>query len=243
MTFKEIVESRRAVRMFDTQKPLNKEKVKACLELASLAPSSSNMQLWEFYHITSKEIIKEISRACLNQTSTETSSQIVIFVTRQDLHRKRAKQVLEYELKNVEKFSPEDRREARTKERNHYYNFLMPFIYFRFIGIFGLFRKFLSFFIGLTKPTVRQVSECDMRSVVHKSCALAAQTFMLAMRAEGYDTCPLEGFDGKVLKRILKLPAGAEINMVVPCGIQVPEGIRGPRVRVSFDEFYKRMDN
>ncbi len=31
---------------------------------------------------------------------------------------------------------------------------------------------------------------------------------------------PLEGLDSRRLKRILKLPRGAEINMVVPCGIR-----------------------
>ena len=45
------------------------------------------------------------------------------------------------------------------------------------------------------RPTVRDVSESDMNTVVHKSCALVAQTFMLAMAEEKYDTCPLEGFD------------------------------------------------
>ena len=67
---------------------------------------------------------------------------------------------------------------------------------------------------------VREVSESDMRVVVHKSCALAAQTFMIAMANEGYDTCPLEGFDSTQIKKLLKLPHGAGINMVIPCGIR-----------------------
>jgi nitroreductase len=68
--------------------------------------------------------------------------------------------------------------------------------------------------------------------VVHKSAALAAQTFMLSMTAEGYDTCPMEGFDSKRIKRFLGLPRGAEINMVVSCGPGRPEGIYGARLRV-----------
>jgi hypothetical protein len=39
---------------------------------------------------------------------------------------------------------------------------------------------------------IREVSESDMNTVVHKSCALVAQTFMLAMAEQNYDTCPLE---------------------------------------------------
>ena len=59
-----------------------------------------------------------------------------------------------------------------------------------------------------------EVSECDMRVTVNKSCALAAQTFMIAIANEGYDTCPLEGFDSRRMKKLLKLPHGAGINMV-----------------------------
>jgi nitroreductase len=34
----------------------------------------------------------------------------------------------------------------------------------------------------------------------------AAATFMLAMRAEGFDTCPMEGFDPWRAKALLGLP-------------------------------------
>ena len=118
----------------------------------------------------------------------------------------------------------------------------MPFLYARCCGILGAFRALLARGIGLFRPMMREVSECDMRVTVNKSCALAAQTFMIAMAAEGYDTCPLEGFDSKRMKKLLKLPHGAGINMVVPCGIRDREkGIWGERYRVPFDEVYHRL--
>jgi nitroreductase len=62
------------------------------------------------------------------------------------------------------------------------------------------------------------------------------------MAAEGYDTCPIEGFDGRRVKKILGLPYGAEINMVIPCGIRNGnKGIWGDRVRIPFDEVYKHI--
>ena len=85
-------------------------------------------------------------------------------------------------------------------------------------------------------------SESDQRVVVHKSCALAAQTFMIAMANEGYDTCPLEGFDSRRIKRLLKLPLGAEINMIVSCGIRNGnKGVFGERFRLPFDEVYNEI--
>lgn len=233
---------RRSVRVFDKNKPLDPEKVKHCLELATLAPNSSNMQLWEFYQVTEPGLMAKISKACLGQSATATASEIVIFVTRQDLYRQRARFVLDFEKGNIRRNSPEERQRKRIRDREMYYGKLMPFLYARFFGILGLFRVLLTKVIGLFRPIVREVSECDMRAVVHKSCALAAQTFMIAMANEGYDTCPLEGFDSKQIKRLLKLPCGAEVNMVIPCGIRDGnKGIWGERGRVPFDEVYHRL--
>ena len=203
MNLDEVLNYRRSVRVYDKEKEIDIEKVKHCLELATLAPNSSDMQLWEFYHITQPELMAKVSRACLDQKATSTASQIVVFVTRRDLYRKRAKFVLDFETGNIRRNSPIDRQE---------------------------------------KPMMLEVSEGDVRVVVHKSCALAAQTFMIAMANEGYDTCPLEGLDSRRLKRLLKLPHGAEINMVVSCGIRNGnKGIWGERCRVPFEEVYRKI--
>jgi nitroreductase len=75
------------------------------------------MQLWEFYHITQPELMAKVSRACLDQKATSTASQIVVFVTRRDLYRKRAKFVLDFETGNIRRNSPIDRQEKRIKDR------------------------------------------------------------------------------------------------------------------------------
>ena len=242
MNLEEALNYRRAVRVFDRNRPIDPEKVKHCLELAALAPSSSNMQLWECYHITQPDLMARISVASLGQTATATASEIVIFVTRQDLYLQRAKFVLDFERGNIARNSPKERQAKRIKDRELYYGKLMPFIYARFFGILGAFRKLLAWCIGLFRPIMREVSECDMRVTVNKSCALAAQTFMIAMASEGYDTCPLEGVDTKRIKKLLKLPRRAGINMVIPCGIRDGEkGIWGERGRVPFEEVYHRI--
>lgn len=242
MSLQEILEYRRSVRYFDESKELDTEKVKRCIELATLAPNSSNMQLWEFYHVTDSEILKKISHACLDQNATKTAKQIVVFITRRDLHRKRSKAILEFEKENIARYSPPEKQERRWKDRQIYYNRLMPFMYSRFFRLLGFFRKILATSISLFRPMVTSVSESDMRVVVHKTCGLAAQTFMMAMAEIGYDTCPLEGFDSRRVKKLLKLPCSAEINMVIPCGIRKgTRGIWGERFRVPFEEVYKNI--
>ena len=95
--------------------------------------------------------------------------------------------------------------------------------------------------MGLFKPIYREVRGKDMRVVAHKSAALAAQTFMLSMAAEGYDTCPMEGSDTWRVKKVIGLPLGAEINMIISCGIRKEEGVYGQRFRVPFEEVYKTI--
>ena len=53
-TVSQAIEYRRSVRIFKDIN-LDNEKVKNCLINASLAPNSSNLQLWEFIHVVDKE--------------------------------------------------------------------------------------------------------------------------------------------------------------------------------------------
>jgi nitroreductase len=240
MNLEEIIHYRRSVRHYKNMQ-IDTEKVKHCLELATLAPNSSNMQLWEFYHVTDSETLKKLAVACLGQQAATTAQQMVVFVTRQDLYKKRAQDMRELEIQNVQKNSPSNKQEKRIKTWNMYYGKVIPFLYARFLGILGILRKILVNIIGLFRAITYQVSENDVRVVVHKTCALAAQTFMLAMANEKYDTCPMEGFDSRKVKNILNLPFGAEINMVVSCGIREENGVWGDRMRIPFDEVYRRI--
>lgn len=241
MTLEEILEHRRAVRKYAADKELDSEKVKECIRLATLAPTSSNMQLWEAYHVTDSATLQKLSEACLGQGSAKSCKQMVVFVTRQDKWKAHAKAVLEANIKDIEQNSPEDRKAHRIALQNKYYGVLMPFSYKRCFGLLGLFRKILAQTIGLFRPIVRQVTEADERTVVHKSCALAVQTFMLAMSEQGYDTCPLEGFDSLLVKRALGLPHDCGINMIITCGIRTEGGVRGERFRLPLSEFYHHV--
>ncbi len=84
--------------------------------------------------------------------------------------------------------------------------------------------------------------KADQRVMVHKSCALAAQTFMLSITAEGYDTCPMEGFDQIRVKKALNLPSSAEINMIIAVGKGTSDGIYGERYRVPYEEVVFKLD-
>ena len=239
-TVNEAINYRRSVRVYDNEQKIETEIVKKCIEHAVLAPNSSNMQLWEFYHVTSQSIIDKMIPLCFNQNAAKTAQQLVIVTVRKDLWKKRAKANLEY-LDKVYPPKPRAEQSSREKFAKNYYKKLIPFVYNDFWGIFGFFKYLTVIITGLFKPIYREVRSKDMRLVAHKSAGLAAQTFMLSMAGEGYDTCPMEGSDTWRVKKVLGLPLGAEINMIISCGIRKPEGVYGKRFRIPFEEVYKEI--
>ena len=236
-TVSEAIAYRRSTRLYKNE-PIDSEKVKQCLVHASLAPTSSNLQLWEFYHVTNKEKLQKLAEACLNQNAAKTAQQLVIVVVRKDLWRKRAKANLDFLKRVYDKDDLSERDLKRKKMAMNYYSKLIPTIYTDFLGILGFIKYIVFQIMGLFKPVYRQTRQSDMRIVAHKSAGLAAQNFMNSMAAIGYDTCPMEGSDTLRVKQILKLPRGAEINMVIGCGIRDDKGIYGPRFRIPFEEVY-----
>jgi nitroreductase len=234
MNVSEAIKYRRSVRVFD-DKNIDSEKVKDCLINATLAANSSNLQLWEFVHVEDKKILKELSKACFNQNAAKTAKQLVVIVVRKDLWSKRAK----WNIKEIkDQSNKNDITIKRLNQATGYYNKIIPTLYFDFFGLLGFFKSLIFQAIGLFRPTMRQVTSTDTRIVAHKSAALAAQNFMISMAGIGYDTCPMEGSDTLLVKKILKLNRKAEISMVIGCGLRTEKGIYGEQLRVPFNQVY-----
>ena len=233
--FDKIVRIRRSVRRYKKTE-INDDDVKDSILHASLAPNSSNLQLWEFYHVTSEKLMNKISEACFNQPAARTANQFVVIVTRKDLWNKR--RIFNINTIKNKTLNASDKSLKNRDLALKYYKYLIPTIYKEFFGLLGYIRYINAIIIGLFRPIYRQVTNSDMRVVAHKSSALAAQNFMLSMTSKGYDTCPMEGFDSLRVKRILSLPYSSEINMVISCGIRDDDGVYGKQIRVPFDDIY-----
>lgn len=231
-SFEEIIQRRRSNRKFDANIEVPDDVIVRSLERSILSPNSSNMQLWEFQWIKDPVLKESFTALCLDQNAARTSKQLVVFVTRKDLWKQRA-------AWNYNKIKEGINGEPNTAQKRglDYYGKLMPLAYRSdILGITTLIRRALCFFMGLRKPFMRFGGDADQRVTVHKSCALAAQTFMLSIAAEGFESCPMEGFDAIRVKRALGLPAGAEINMIIAVGKGTEPGIWGPRFRVPYNE-------
>ena len=233
--FDKIVRIRRSVRRYKKTE-INDDDVKDSILHASLAPNSSNLQLWEFYHVTSEKLMNRISEACFNQPAARTANQFVVIVTRKDLWNTR--RIFNINTIKNKTLNASDKSLKNRDLALKYYKYLIPTIYREFFGLLGYIRYINAMIIGLFRPIYRQVTNSDMRVVAHKSSALAAQNFMLSMTSKGYDTCPMEGFDSLRVKRILSIPYSSEINMVISCGIRDDDGVYGKQIRVPFDDIY-----
>ena len=231
----EAIRYRRSVRV-QSDSPIDSSLVKACITNATLAPNSSNMQLWEFYHITSEEANKNIKAACFNQPAARTAQQLVIPVVRMDLWKQRIQALKEDLIAGFEK--AKERNTEKEAKAIAYLDDEMPEIYQKksWWENFRLQRNIRQ--KGKTKAVYREVSACDLRIIGQRSTALAAQNFMISMAEVGYDTCPMEGYDSLRIKEILGLSDAAEINMVIGCGIRAENGIYGDQFRLPLEDVY-----
>lgn len=106
-----------------------------------------------------------------------------------------------------------------------YFCKVIPFLYTLFLGILALIQKLIVNIIRLFRAITFKVTENAVRVIVHKTFALATQMFILAMENEQYDTCTMEGFYSKIVKKTLNLPLEAEIIMVISFGIREEQGV------------------
>ena len=228
--FIKVVNSRRSVRVF-TDDPVDPDDLKECLELALLAPTSSNLQCWEFYWVKSKDKKDKLKEYCLSQSAAATAQELVVCVARIDTWKKNKNSIVKY-LKG---------KESTPKSALKYYEQIVPLVYTQGIfGLFGYLKKIIVFFLGLFRVIPREpTSKSDMRVWAHKTTALACENLMLALRAYGYDSCPMEGMDSKKISKMINLSKKAEVCMVISIGKRAKNGVYGNRFRLDSDRFVK----
>jgi len=122
--FEEIVNNRRSTRKFAADITVPDDVIKKALELAILAPNSSNMQLWEFHWIKDPALQEKFHAICLNQSAAKTAKHLVAFVGRRDLWKSHAAWNL-----NLIKQTIGDKAPSKREKRGlDYYGILMPLV-------------------------------------------------------------------------------------------------------------------
>lgn len=225
--FRKVVESRRSVRRF-TDEEVPPAVIDDCIDMALLAPNSSNLQPWEFYVVRSPELKAKLAEACLGQNAATTANVLIPIIARTNTWKKNS-------LRNIE-YWPE---ETMPKIVRTYYSKVAPIHYNQGpLGALGLAKKVAGLIAGLKRAVPRgPYSIAEMKAWAVKSTALAAENMMLGFRAHGFDTCPMEGFDERRVRKLLKLPDDAIVTMILGVGRRAPNGIYHRRYRFPREEF------
>ncbi len=87
-------------------------------------------------------------------------------------------------------------------------------------------------------PAIQQYYQENVqvqRDEAMRSCGMAAQTIMLAAKAMGYDTCPMDGFNFDAVAKLINLPADHIPTMFVVIG-KALEPARPRGGQLSMDE-------
>lgn len=230
--FETVVQSRRSVRVFDSAAAVPEEVIRKSLDLAMLAPNSSNLQPWEFYWVRSPQTKAQLVRYCMSQAPARTASDLIVFVSRTKTWKRNCDAIYAT-LKN----NP-----AVPNSALKYYRLVCPMIYTQAWNMLSIAKLVLFSVQGLFKPIPREPNfNSGMQTWTTKSICLAASVFMLAVRAYGYDSCAMEGCDQKRIKRLLQLPRDARVAMVIGVGKRAKNGVYGRRVRLDRSWFVKEV--
>ncbi len=117
--FTELVAARRSCRLYTDEK-IPEDVMNKCLDLALLAPNSSNMQPCEFYWVRSKDKRQKLISLCLDQNTVKTAAEMIVVVARTDTWKRNSKLMLKA-LDQQEVDPP--------KSALHYYSTITPLAY------------------------------------------------------------------------------------------------------------------
>lgn len=228
--FDKVIRNRRSVRVYTNEK-VPKQVMERVLEWGLMAANSSNLQPWEFYWVQEPRKKSELVEALFSQPAARTAQELIVCVGKLNSWKKTRKQMLELF----------DQKGDVPASARAYYEKLVPLAYSQGpLSVFGFSKKIFSTVVGMFRPIPREPnSRADMRVWAAKSVALACQNIMMGFSAHGFDTCPMEGYDSKRVKKILGLGRESDIVMVISVGKRDKRGVYGERVRMPKEQFIK----
>ncbi|WP_424766469.1 nitroreductase family protein [Paenibacillus sp. sgz302251] len=85
--FFDVLNSRHSVRKYDSNATISEEELREILEMATKAPSSSNMQPWRFLVVTDPELKQKLHPIAFNQQQVVEASAVIIVLADLEMYR------------------------------------------------------------------------------------------------------------------------------------------------------------
>jgi len=200
MDVRTAIQTRRAVKQFDSQHSMTQTEIDELLALALLSPTAFNIQNWRFVLLRDPALRRAVRAVAWDQAQVTDASLLIILCA------------------DVKSWSKQPERYWRNTTPD-IQNFIVP-------AIGNYYRD----------------QEQVQRDEAMRSCGIAAQTLMLAARAMGYDSCPMDGFNFTAVGKLIKLPEDHVIAMFVAIGKGIhdpwPRGGQLPREVVTLSDHF-----
>ena len=207
--FQSLNRQRRAIRKFNTTS-ISEEDVRELLAEAILAPSSGNLQPYQLHWVRSANLKAEIAKACHGQQAASTAAEIIVISASAAIGKQTAVQQLAY-------VEASDLLESKSKA---YYRKQLG-MFNKVLGIgASAFWMPLVYIASLIRPSLSllPIGSIGSRNWAARNAMFAAQTIMLAAASKEIDSCPMEGFSAPEIAKLLDLPRGAVIPIVIVLG-------------------------
>jgi len=219
--FSRINKARRAIRDFDGR-TLDDAEIHSVLSAALLAPSSGNLQPYHFHLVRSPDIKTKVAQACNQQRSAETASVLVVIAS----SLKIARATLEWQVEQVREsdLAPESK---KYHERVH--KTLRTFLRIAPFSILDTIRAIVSVIMPIF--SLLPFGSSGVKQWAARNTMPAVQSLMLAATAYGLDSCPMEGFSAVKISRLLGLPRGTVIPVIVALGYRHIDARIEPQIR------------
>jgi nitroreductase len=217
---------RRAIRDFDGT-PLSDGEVCDVLEQAMLAPSSGNLQPYRVHWIRDLATKAAVAAACDGQRAAASAPVLLVVAASIRIASETAALQVEY-IETTARLGEGSKRYHRRQ--------LATFRRFLRWGTLLLWNPVQAIMSAVVPAfTLLPLGSTAARNWAARSAVYAAQTILLAAAARGLDSCPMEGFNAMKVARILGLPRGTVIPVVIALGHRRFDGRLEPRWRRSFE--------
>jgi len=200
---------RRAIRDFNGAE-LAVEDVSAVLAEAVLAPSSGNLQPYQLHWIRSAAMKDQVALACNGQKAAKTASTLIVVA---------ANPAFGLETASEQRAYVDDSSVLEQRSKAYYHKQLSKFELLLKFGSLALWTPLVSI-AALFSPVLSllPLGHVGSKHWAARNAVFAAQTLMLAAAAKGIDSCPMEGFSAAKVAKLLELPRGTVIPLVIALG-------------------------
>lgn len=203
----QLAQTRRAVRHFRPD-PIPEALLTQLLDTARWSPSGYNLQPTHFVTVTKPRLKPPLAKACLHQSQILEAPATVIFVGDRRVARNHLEKILHH-----------DRLAGGINDE--YEKRVRSFVSLAFdqnpMGLGWLWKSILPPVLQLFRP-MPSIPAVHKSYWIAKQVMLSAMLFMLAATAAGLATCPMEGMDPRRVRRVLGIPRGWEVCLVIPIG-------------------------